>query len=503
MEFLTVLFSLLLAVVISVFYFRNFFRGWFADRKKRFHPIATTVYHRILNYDRLHDYMTDLFRKNKTFRIVGPGYTGVYTTDPANVEHILKNNFPNYAKGKHHYDILSGLVGDGIFSVDGEKWRHQRKIASYDFSTKVLRDFSSHVFRSNAVKLASFISDAATADETLNIQDVFMKSTLDSIFKVGFGTDLDTLCGSNEEGRKFAEAFDASSELTFWRYADPLWKLKKRFNVGTEAVLNEKTKALDDFVYKLIKKKREISGPKDSAKKEDMFSRFLAMSEEDPEKMNDHYMRDIILSFVVAGKDSTSLTLSWILYVLCKNPWMQEKIAREVEEATGVTGSTPAEKYVESLTEEAINKMHYLHAALTETLRLYPAIPMDGKLCMKDDTLPDGFNVKKGDNVVYVPYAMGRMKFLWGDDAEVFRPERWIGADGNFRPESPFKFTAFQAGPRICLGREFAYRQMKIFMAVLLRYFRFKLADENMVAKYKITLTLQFHAGLQVLAYHA
>jgi len=73
----------------------------------------------------------------------------------------------------------------------------------------------------------------------------------------------------------------------------------------------------------------------------------------------------------------------------------------------------------------------------------------DVKYCFSDDTLPDGYAVKKGDMVNYQPYQMGRMKFLWGADAEEFRPERWLGDDGVFVPESPFKFTAFQVG---CVG---------------------------------------------------
>ena len=70
----------------------------------------------------------------------------------------------------------------------------------------------------------------------------------------------------------------------------------------------------------------------------------------------------------------------------------------------------------------------------------------DVKCCFSDDTLPDGYAVKKGDMVNYQPYQMGRMKFLWGVDAEEFRPERWLDDDGVFVPESPFKFTAFQVG---------------------------------------------------------
>ena len=76
----------------------------------------------------------------------------------------------------------------------------------------------------------------------------------------------------------------------------------------------------------------------------------------------------------------------------------------------------------------------------------------DNKQCLGDDVLPDGSSVSKGDIVFYVPYAMGRMEYLWGANAEAFRPERWLvgGGGGEFQAQSPFKFTAFQAGPRIC-----------------------------------------------------
>ncbi|MCL7041901.1 hypothetical protein MKW94_009756 [Papaver nudicaule] len=231
--------------------------------------------------------------------------------------------------------------------------------------------------------------------------------------------------------------------------------------------------------------------------KKDILSRFIASNVTDPK-----YLRDIILNFIIAGRDTTAATLSWFLYRLCKHPHIQETIAQEVREATKLKDNMSFGDFAASMTEEAIGKMQYLHAALSETLRLHPAVPMDPKICFSDDTLPDGFDVKKGDMVAYVPYAMGRMKFIWGDDAEVFRPERWLNNDGVFQNESPFKFTAFQAGPRICLGKEFAYSQMKIFSAVLLRFFRFKLVDQTKVVNYRTMINLHIKDGLHLHAFH-
>ncbi|PON40897.1 Cytochrome P [Trema orientale] len=94
---------------------------------------------------------------------------------------------------------------------------------------------------------------------------------------------------------------------------------------------------------------------------------------------------------------------------------------------------------------------------------------------------------------------MGRMTYLWGDDAGDFRPERWLN-NGVFQPQSPFKFTAFHAGPRICLGKDFAYRQMKIVSIALIRFFHFKLANETKQVTYKTLLTLHIDGGLPLCA---
>lgn len=110
--------------------------------------------------------------------------------------------------------------------------------------------------------------------------------------------------------------------------------------------------------------------------KDDMLSRFLVMKQQDPETMNDDYLRDIILNFIIAGRDSTASTLSWFFYMLCKNPHVQEMASREVEEATQANNIKSIDKFAKTLTEAALNKMNYLHAALTETLRLYPAVPV-------------------------------------------------------------------------------------------------------------------------------
>lgn len=93
--------------------------------------------------------------------------------------------------------------------------------------------------------------------------------------------------------------------------------------------------------------------------------------------MNDQYLMDIILNFILAGKDSSANTLSWFFYMLCKNPGIQDKVVSEIEEHIGYQGNgTKVDNFVELITDEVLERMHYLHAALSETLRLYPAVPL-------------------------------------------------------------------------------------------------------------------------------
>ncbi|KAI3756853.1 hypothetical protein L1987_56676 [Smallanthus sonchifolius] len=488
--FIPVITPLFLLVLIFLYIYNKL-------QTNKHHPIGGTVFNMFINFKRLHHYMTDIAAKHKTFRMISPLHGEIYTTDPAIVEYILKTNFENYGKGTYTHSWLGDFLGDGIFTVDGDKWREQRKLSSHEFSTKNLRDFSGVTFRKNAIKVGNIFSEAANSNQVVDINDLFMKATADSIFKVAFGIDLDNLSGSNEEGVRFSRAFDDSNELTYNRLVDISWKIKKYLNIGSEAELRKNLNMVDEFVYKVIQiKSEQMNKSKDdfSVTKKDILSRFMQMENRPPK-----YFRDIIMNYVLAGKDPIAATMTWFLYMLCKHPEVQDKVAKDIKEATNMKEETTNVADFEArVSEDALDKMQYLQAALAETIRLYPALPLDPKICFSDDVLPDGCMVKKGDMISYLPYAMGRMKFIWGDDALDFKPERWLDDNGCFRSESPFKFTAFQAGPRTCLGREFAYRQMKIFSSILLGCFMFKLSNANEDPKYRTTLNIQLDGPLNI-----
>ena len=112
-------------------------------------------------------------------------------------------------------------------------------------------------------------------------------------------------------------------------------------------------------------------------KREDILSRFLQATENDP-----IYLRDIILNVIIAGKDTTATTLAWFIYLLCKHPSVEEKVVKELREVTKELREVTNTKvmnfveFAEVMTEEVVEKMQYLHAAITETLRIHPAVPV-------------------------------------------------------------------------------------------------------------------------------
>ncbi|KAG6426484.1 hypothetical protein SASPL_110707 [Salvia splendens] len=323
---------------------------------------------------RLFDYQIKLALRYRTYRLITDSHSEVYTADPIN--------------GEYNRGIMKDLFGEGIFAIDGKKWRHQRKLASNEFSAKVLRDFSCSVFRSNAAKLASKVYVGALANREMDLQDMLMKSATDTMFKVGFGVELDTLSGSDEISNH-----------------------EKVSNIGLERNLKENIQVIDNFVYNLIHRKRE-----------------QMRNEEGQSELEEGHI-----------SEHTCLVLLYAMQATIDS----RQVLQDVKLDTEVRDGSSVDEFVLNLTEAALDKMQYLHAALTETLRLYPAVPVDGKSADEDDILPDGHRIKKGDGISYMPYAMGRMAYIWGEDAEEFHPRDGLKMVF-FQGESPFKFTAFQ-----------------------------------------------------------
>ncbi|MCO5549969.1 hypothetical protein L7F22_003446 [Adiantum nelumboides] len=465
-------------------------------------PLVGAQIDTFLNFHCLHDWVLSFFsHHHRTVKLPLVSGTIFFTVDPRNVEHILKSNFPNYPKGEDAHRAMYDFLGDGIFSSDGETWKKHRKVASLEFSNRKLRDFSTNSFREDALQLLEILNSVVSTQKIVDLQDLLMRMTLNSICKVGFGVHIGSLSPALPDV-PFGTAFDTVNEITAARFFSPFWELKKALDIGTEKVLKQEVEVLNSFTTKVIKTRRLELQAKNEGRA-DLLSRFMAFNEGEPGAFSDKELRDAILNFVIAGRDTSAITLSWFIYCVCNHPHVADRVFEETMEVLGLQERNRTYSFDEvasRISYETLSKMHYLHAALTETLRLYPAVPRDGKFVASDDVLPDGTRVKRGNRVAYVPYSMGRMEFLWGEDALTYNPDRWL-QDGIFQQESPFKFSSFQAGPRVCLGKESAYLQMKMTAALLLYFFTFHIVPGHVV-KYRVMLVMPMANGLRVRVSH-
>lgn len=165
---------------------------------------------------------------------------------------------------------------------------------------------------------------------------------------------------------------------------------------------------------------------------------------------------------------------------------------------------THSEEWSGDMNYNDLKSLHYLQAALSESMRLFPPVPINSRLTVRDDVLPDGTHVGRGWFADYSAYAMGRMERLWGPDCRQYKPERWLDSCGMYQPPDQFKFPVFHCGPRICLGKEMAYVQMKSIAAIVMNMFEVEAVDgggsvEKMIEPpYTLSLLLKMKGGLHV-----
>ncbi|KAI4303376.1 hypothetical protein MLD38_039016 [Melastoma candidum] len=421
------------------------------------------------------------------------------TCDPKNLEHILKTRFDNYPKGPTWQAVFHELLGEGIFNSDGSTWLFQRKTAALEFTTRTLRQAMARwVSRAIKLRFCPILKSAELRAEPIDLQDLLLRLTFDNICGLTFGKDPET-CAPGFPENGFATAFDRATEASLQRFILPevLWRFKKWLRLGMEVSLRRSLVHIDQYLSDIIAaRKRELMcQPKDGNPHDDLLSRFMKKKE----SYSDSFLQHVALNFILAGRDTSSVALSWFFWSVIQNPYVEEEILKEICRVLMETrGNTVAEWSDEPLGFEEVDRLVYLKAALSETLRLYPSVPEDSKHVVADDVLPDGTFVPAGSSVTYSIYSAGRLKSTWGDDCLEFRPERWLSPDGKkFIMHDSYRFVSFNAGPRICLGKDLAYLQMKSIAAAVLLKHRLSIAQGHRVEQ-KMSLTLFMKQGLKV-----
>lgn len=463
--------SLLLCLIpLLCFFLKTTLTGFFSSKPcqlPRSYPLIGSYFAIKANKHRRAAWTCEIVTTlpNLTFTLRRPlGHSHVFTANPANVQHILKTNFPHYRKGQLMHATNRDFLGDGIFNIDGEKWKFQRQVSSHEFNTKSLRKFVETVVETElSERLIPILTSAAAAKTVLDLQDILQRFAFDNICKIAFGYDPAYLLPTLPEA-EFPVAFEDATSLISERLNSPLplgWKIKRVFNIGSEKRLKQAVQIVREFAKEVVREKKRELKEKSSIGSVDILSRFLTSGYYDEE-----FVTDVVISFILAGRDTTSAALTWFFWLVSCDPRVEREILGEIREKS------------ESPVYDEVKDMTYTHASLCETMRLYPPVPLDTKVAMKNDVLPDGTAVKKGSKVIYHPYAMGRVEAVWGKDWADFRPERWLEEAGEgdgkwkFVSRDAYTYPVFQAGPRVCLGKEMAFLQMKKVVAGVLRRFR-------------------------------
>lgn len=376
------------------------------------------------------------------------GRTGVrwhMVMDPEAIRAMLLERLDDYPKSLVTKNLLRPAIGESLFIAEGAHWRWQRRTAAPVFSHR------------NVMNLAPIMSDAATracdriaaaGPRAVNLYDEMVTTTFDVISDVTFSGDS-VFDRQGVHGAIDDYIAAAGKVSLFDMLGMPDWVPRPGRLISGKAL--RQMKAVAD---------RAIDARTDRVHEGVPDLLDLLMAGEDPEtrrKMSVAELRDNLLTFIVAGHETTALSLSWSLYLCAFDQAVQD---RARDEAQAVLKGRAA-------TGEDVAQLPFIRQIVDEAMRLYPPAGIISRTAQKADELC-GREIRPGDTVMIPIYALHRNALLW-DDPDAFRPERF--ADRKAVPR--YAYLPFGDGPRICIGASFAIQEAVIILATLLSRFRF------------------------------
>ncbi|KAI1106644.1 cytochrome P450 52A11 [Jackrogersella minutella] len=383
----------------------------------------------------------------------------VLTADPENIKAILATQFAEFGKGEQFHKDFSEFLGDSIFTTDGHIWHASRQLLRPQFSRERLSDL--HCFESHLETFFKAVANGGVlngADQQvdmeagngkpLDISELLFRYTLDVATDFLLGMDTQSLTTPRQP---FADAFNEVQRIQgIISRSGPLRHFlpMKSFRSGLEVV--------NEFCNVYIERALRLS-PSELATKTKADEGYTFLHELASFTRDRKVLRDQLVAVLLAARDTTAATLSFAFYELARHPDAVRRLRAEIAGQVGLA-RTP--------TYEDLKSMKFLQNVISETLRLYPAVPFDVRTALQDTTLPRGggpdgaapLPVLAGTAVTYSTLAMQRRADLYPSDAEdarAFAPQRWA----RWQPR-PWQYVPFNGGPRICIGQQFALAEM-------------------------------------------
>jgi cytochrome P450 len=383
-----------------------------------------------------------------TFRFyLGGLKEAIVTIDPAVIQHVLKTNHENYQKSDIQVKRMGHFLGKGLLTTHGEAWKTQRRLIQKGFSSKQLDALSAIMQNSLADSLRVF--DARIQNGPVDIYPHMMEITFSMVARSLFGARLkeedidlvsDTICTVQEFIVK----------QTLQPYLNP-W-----FEVSGELRKHDEMRSRADAVLMNYIKTRRNEAPA-----EDLLQTLMDARYNDGEGMSDELVLSESMQLLVAGHETSSNSLSWLLYLLSSRPDVLEQMRQEFD---SVLGDAP-------LSHGDVPKFEYSTQVVQESLRLYPPFWMIDRVAIADDRIGDTV-IPAGSTVIVYVYGAHHAPAHWPHPEE-FDAARFTKGSDKLR--TPFTYFPFGGGPRGCIGLHYAMLQILMILRELLRKYDFDL----------------------------
>src|SRR6201987_2129220 len=368
------------------------------------------------------------------------------TIDPAVVQHVLKTNAENYQKSEIQVKRMGHFLGKGLLTTHGEAWRNQRRLIQTGF--KELAMLSSIMQDSLAESLRDF--DRQVRVGPVDIYPHLMKMTFAMVARSLFGARL-----KDEDIDLVSHTICTVQEFIVRQTIQPY--LNPWFSVSGDLRKHEDMRVrADSILMSYIKQRRN------QERAHNLLQTLMDARYSDGEAMSDELVLSESMQLLVAGHETSSNGLSWLLYLLSSRPDCLERVRQEFDR---VLGDAP-------LTYADVPKLEFTTKVIQEGLRLYPPFWMIDRMAVADDRAGE-IDIPRGSTVIVYVYGAHHAPRYW-ETPENFDPERFTQA--NEKSRKPFTFLPFGGGPRGCIGGNYAMLQILMILRALLRKYDFQLA---------------------------
>ena len=387
-------------------------------------------------------------RLGDTFRFYLGGLKEVIiTTNPAVIQHVLKTNAENYQKSEIQVKRMGHFLGKGLLTTHGEAWRTQRRLIQKGFDRKQLDALSSIMQDSLTESLRDF--DRQISAGPVDIYPHLMKMTFAMVARSLFGAKL-----KDEDIDLVSHTICTVQEFIVRQTLQPY--LNPWFAASGELRKHEEMRVRADSILMAYIKQRRNQEPG-----HDLLQTLMDARYSDGEGMSDELVLSESMQLLVAGHETSSNGLSWLLYLLSSRPDCLERVRQEFD---SVLGEAP-------LSHGDVPKLEFATQVIQEGLRLYPPFWMIDRMAVADDRAGD-IDIPRGSTVIVYVYGAHHAPRYW-ESPESFDPERFTKANDKLR--TPFTYLPFGGGPRGCIGGNYAMLQILMILSVLLRRYDFQL----------------------------